>query len=101
MEAGLSAHKVTILKTENGGENWISQSGGVSGVIESIFFIDENTGWAVGTDNIILENRKWWKQLDSNRSPGQNLSNNQLTSVFFTDHDHGFIAGWSIFLTTD
>ena len=92
-------YEVTILKTEDGGENWMAQAGGVKGVLGSVFFIDANTGWAVGTDNIILKTEdggsNWFRQ-----SAGQNLTNCQLTSVFFTNADSGYVAGWGIFLTT-
>ena len=39
-----------ILKTTDGGANWIHQSAGMSGLpqMNSIYFIDSNTGWAVG-----------------------------------------------------
>jgi photosystem II stability/assembly factor-like uncharacterized protein len=50
-----------ILNTTNGGENWITQLVGEPSTytypptfIASIFFVDENYGWAVGSNGIIL-----------------------------------------------
>jgi hypothetical protein len=44
-----------ILKTTNGGDNWIPQRSGTINYFESVFFIDSNTGWAVGNDGTILK----------------------------------------------
>ncbi|MGB5893570.1 MAG: YCF48-related protein, partial [Ignavibacteriaceae bacterium] len=92
------AFEVTILKTNDGGENWIPQSGGVNAVLGSVHFVNENTGWTVGTKSSILKTTNggtaWIQQ-----SIGV-INSYQLTSVCFTDSNCGFIAGWSIFLTT-
>ena len=88
-----------ILRTDDGGENWRHQSGGVKGVLGSVFFINENIGWAVGNDNTILcthDGGTIWEV----QSIAQNLSNHQFTSVYFTDSNKGFIAGWEVFLST-
>ena len=66
--------------------------------MESILFINENIGFAVGNPNIILKTEdggtNWIKQSIT-------AEDHQLTSVFFTDEEHGFIAGVeNIFLTT-
>ena len=51
-------YEISILKTEDGGLNWIDQkikdaklisiNSGGKGVIHDIFFLDEKTGWAAG-----------------------------------------------------
>jgi len=38
----------TILKTTNGGTDWIFQSSGTANWLNSIYFTDLNSGWAVG-----------------------------------------------------
>ncbi|MDZ4682655.1 MAG: YCF48-related protein [Saprospiraceae bacterium] len=46
-----------LLKTEDGGENWslnVEDTNG-TGVFRTIQFIDENTGWASGSDNQIFK----------------------------------------------
>ncbi|MEZ4690216.1 MAG: hypothetical protein R3A12_08535 [Ignavibacteria bacterium] len=39
---------VIILKTTNGGENWITKYDSINNVLHSVQFVNENTGWAVG-----------------------------------------------------
>lgn len=85
-----SAFKVTILKTIDGGENWIPQLGGVNGVLESVFFINENIGWTVGTENMILKTTDGgdnWVNLTS-------AGSTQYLSVCFTDSNNGYVTGW-------
>ncbi|MFC2088818.1 YCF48-related protein [Calditrichota bacterium] len=90
----------SIFNTIDGGENWVTQANPAEDNLESIYFIDTNIGWAVGCSNTILHTsdggNNWFKQ-----TPGPNLENRQLTSVYFTDENHGYIAGWGIFLTTE
>jgi photosystem II stability/assembly factor-like uncharacterized protein len=43
-----------IKKSTDGGLNWINQSTGVTVRLNSIFFLDESTGWAVGANGTIL-----------------------------------------------
>jgi len=42
-----------IMKTSDGGSNWFEQSRGV-GVLNSIFFVSDQLGWAVGNNGKIL-----------------------------------------------
>ncbi|MBK9098055.1 MAG: T9SS type A sorting domain-containing protein [bacterium] len=46
-------HEAFILKTVDGGINWNEQYAG-NGVLNSIFFINDTTGWAVGDSGKIL-----------------------------------------------
>ena len=47
----------TVLKTTNGGLDWAVQHPieGTTERLKSVFFIDSNTGWAVGSAGIILK----------------------------------------------
>ena len=45
----------TILKTTNGGENWGAQISGCSNNLYSVYFTDNQTGWAVGGYGTILK----------------------------------------------
>jgi photosystem II stability/assembly factor-like uncharacterized protein len=38
-----------MYKTTDGGENWILQSSNDSFSVNSLFFINADTGWAVGS----------------------------------------------------
>ena len=44
-----------IMKTTNGGTDWISQSTRTNYELKSIDFIDENIGWTVGDNGTILK----------------------------------------------
>ena len=58
-------------------------------MLESVYFINDNIGYAVGTDNIILKTENgggnWVLQSVNVKT------NHQLTSVFFTDADQGLL----------
>ena len=75
----------TIIKTVDGGSNWIVQESATSNLISDIFFIDENNGWAVGYQIIL-----------STTDGGLNWISQSciywLESVFFIDHDVGWIG---------
>ncbi|MDP3582630.1 MAG: YCF48-related protein, partial [Ignavibacteria bacterium] len=78
----------TILKTTNGGENWMSQSSGTARSLRSVDFIDTKTGWAVGGLGTILKTSDggthWISQSSGTR--------NNLTSVDFVDAN----TGWAV-----
>src|SRR5215813_7008952 len=38
----------TILRTDDGGASWTSQSSGTTQDLRAVSFVDANTGWAVG-----------------------------------------------------
>jgi photosystem II stability/assembly factor-like uncharacterized protein len=110
----------TIIKTTNGGERWNALYGGKPGsgvgegevmlddqgyfaegpaILQGVYFVDENTGWAVGQDGFILytmDGGKKWKQQVSN-------SESVLYSVSFIDANTGCAVGedGSIVRTTD
>lgn len=44
-----------LLKSTNGGENWISQNSPASTWFGSCHFINENTGWSVGKAGVIIK----------------------------------------------
>jgi photosystem II stability/assembly factor-like uncharacterized protein len=43
-----------ILRTTNGGANWVAQSSGTTNTLTSVCFTDANTGTAVGRHGTIL-----------------------------------------------
>jgi len=45
----------TILKSSDGGANWIPQTSGTSNALNSVHFIDANKGWTVGSNGTILK----------------------------------------------
>lgn len=82
-----------IGKTTNGGENWVVQLDSPF-TVNSIYFIDEFTGWAAGYDygpdlGIICKTtdggENWISQLVG--------GNNILNDIFFVDENTGWAVG--------
>jgi photosystem II stability/assembly factor-like uncharacterized protein len=81
--------KGIILKTTNGGVTWTNQNSGTTIWIESVFFINADTGYAVGQWGLILKTTNGgnqWTQQSSGTS-------STLTSVFFVNADTGYVVG--------
>lgn len=57
-----------ILRSTDGGSNWKQSAAPVSADLVSVFFINENKGWAVGHDAVILHTQDggqtWTRQLE-------------------------------------
>jgi len=89
--AGGDYQSPSIIKTEDGGDTWTLQPAGLAERLNSIFFIDENTGWAAGDDSAILHTNNggdtWITQ-----SHGPTSSPN-LTEIFFVDAQNGWAVG--------
>ncbi len=91
-----------IVRTDNGGVSWTAKSKGNKAWLNSIYFVDENTGYAVGGDPLkpgtILKTTNGgeiWNELDS-------YSAQTLESVFFLDESNGWIVGdWGTILRTE
>ena len=87
----------TVLHTSDGGQTWSVQLEG-AGNLSDLFFVDENTGWAVGVTDLLHTSdggETWVSQ-----RPGSGTSN--LKSVHFTDPLNGWIVGnIGIMLYTD
>jgi len=47
--------KGIILKTNNGGISWTTQTSGTMNCLISVYFTDANTGYAVGESGTILK----------------------------------------------
>ena len=89
----------TIMKTIDGGTNWIRQNSGTAYNIYSVCFTDFNTGYAVGNYGTILKTINGgtdWMTLSSGAT-------NMLLSVYFPSPDIGYIVGYygTILKTTD
>ena len=81
----------TILYTNDGGENWIEQAGPDKWqhVLFSVIFVNDNTGWAVGSGGAILKTidagKNWKRQKSDTRR--------MLYSVHFLDEHTGWAVG--------
>jgi photosystem II stability/assembly factor-like uncharacterized protein len=89
---------LTILKTSDGGDTWITQKESASNTIDlnSVYFVDLNKGWAVGENGTILYTgnggENWNAQISTTI---QNLK-----SVHFADSQNGYCIGSDIVLKT-
>jgi len=50
-----SAYQSLILKTINGGNNWVTQNYTISQILQDVYFLDSKKGYAVGRGGIILK----------------------------------------------
>jgi photosystem II stability/assembly factor-like uncharacterized protein len=79
-----------ILKTVDSGTTWVPQSAGeMSDRLTSVHFIDETTGWTVGTNGTILNTSdggaNWITQTSNTRA--------NLEAVSFADAQNGLAVG--------
>jgi len=92
-----------ILKTTNGGLNWISQVHSSSYWLSSVHFIDNNSGWVVGQNGTILKTITGGElvgvqsisvEVPSGFSLNQNYPNpfNPVTNLEFGISDLGFVS---------
>ncbi|MBK6539280.1 MAG: hypothetical protein IPG09_16510 [Ignavibacteria bacterium] len=44
-----------ILKTTDGGSNWLQQISPTRNLLKSVYFVNENTGYVVGDTGVILK----------------------------------------------
>ena len=90
----------TIVRTTNGGINWVSQSRAVTtGSLEDVVFVDTNTGTAVGEGGAILRTADGGANWVSQTSG----TTNWLLGASFSDASHGTAVGFfgTILRTTD
>jgi photosystem II stability/assembly factor-like uncharacterized protein len=86
----------TIIKTTNGGTNWIVQSSGIVKHMHSVHFIDTNNGWAAGDSGTIIKTTNGGTDWITQSS---GITTN-LKSIYFTDSNIGYSAGDSTILKT-
>ena len=80
----------TILRTQNGGINWVSQSSGVLGTLVNVDCRNENVATVVGVNGLIL------KTTDAGSSWVQQPSGtiNELRSIEYINDSIGVIVGF-------
>ena len=80
-----------ILKTSDGGNNWITQAGVTTDNLYSVYFVNGNTGWIVGEDVRIMKSTdggsNWILQIANPPFPVD------LHSVQFLDLNNGWAVG--------
>jgi photosystem II stability/assembly factor-like uncharacterized protein len=96
----------TILKTINGGKTWTKHKTETSMWLQSLFFLNENLGWAIGNYQGINNIQK---TIDGGETwVPQNAVYADISSVFFINDNTGWVCGFDyllrvsvIFKTTD
>ncbi len=84
-----SATRGVIIKTVNGGSTWTTQTSGIASNLQDVYFIDANTGWAVGNTGRIrktINGGSTWTAQTSGVTT-------TLNSVHFTDANTGWVVG--------
>ncbi|MBN2031528.1 T9SS type A sorting domain-containing protein [bacterium] len=83
-----------IYKSTDGGYAWtlLPETNFFRSTPRSIFFLDENRGWAVGDNALIEKTVDGGEHWESQANPFSG-SDQQFQSVFFTDENKGWIAG--------
>jgi photosystem II stability/assembly factor-like uncharacterized protein len=86
-----------IIKTTDGGENWVTLTKGVRENIQSSYFLNLDTGWVAGNNGLVL------KTTDSGENWIRKTTfvNNTLNSIFFISKNHGWAAGNGVILNTN
>jgi len=94
----------TIIRTTNGGDSWEIQNSTVQTFIMDIFFIDENSGWALTLKDVFPFNSVILKT--TNRGDDWHTKNFPdssalIRTIFFFDSLNGFAGGSNISYTSD
>jgi len=90
-EGWVVGHDGVILHTQNGGQTWMTQTSPISGLLTSVFFLDEHNGWVVSRDN--------WGEIIHTTNGGSiwtlqdEPSQNPFNDVFFINADTGWVVG--------
>lgn len=88
-----AGNKGIILKTTDGGKQWIKQTDSSKTFLSQIFFVDKLNGWAVGA-----ESGTGYSVVLKTTNGGENwiklpLTTGPLLSVFFINSNTGWIVG--------
>ena len=71
--------------------NWTAQTSGVTAYLRDVFFVDNQTGWAVGDDGVILRTSDggttWVTQTSG--------TTHDMRAVFFLDANTGWAVGYA------
>ena len=88
-----------ILKTTDGGANWIAKTVTTNNYLRALYFISETTGWVAGNEGVIFRTTDGGENWEAQTSG----TTNGLYSIAFVNSNTGWIAGGSglILFTSD
>lgn len=100
---GFIVDRSTILKTTNKGATWKTVASlqpntrySSSAFLEKIFFIDNSTGFAVGTFDKILKTKDGGETWTTLQWSNSSAPYTRLHDVYFHDENNGMIAGYTV-----
>ena len=94
---GFEDDKAHIIKTTNGGVNWVKQKTlNNYEVMRSVSFINENTGWVVGDNKLVLKTTDAGVNWVITRTANQT----ELRGVDFKDSNTGWAVGYEYYFDT-
>lgn len=77
------------------GSQWVQQSSGTSSILTNVFFVDANTGTAIGLSGTVRKTTNgginWFPQT---------VISNHLYGIYFLNSDTGFLNGDGVFYKT-
>lgn len=81
-----------VIRTTNGGNNWIFTEIPVSSTLTGVFFADQSSGWAVGSNGTIMFSSNGGVNWTQQASPTGRL----LAKVYFINSSTGWaVGGWN------
>lgn len=87
-----------IYATSDGGDTWVRQNGSpdVSGRLESVYFLNDTTGWAAGAEFSPVRKGVVFRTTDGGATWKRvNMSTfTKLSAIGFSDATHGWTAGY-------
>jgi len=78
----------TVLKTTDGGKNWIEKNTEVNKNLYEIDFIDDHNGWLGGQGGTIVRTTDGGETWHTITSP----SYNNIVSIYFIDENEGYVS---------
>lgn len=88
-----SGERGYVIYSEDFGRKWQPAQVTVSSQLNALFFVDDNLGWAVGEDAVIIHTsdggRTWEKQFDARNADIQG----PLLDVYFENKEVGYAVG--------
>lgn len=89
-----------IIHTSDNGHNWTVQNSGVNGSIESVYFVNSNTGYAISWEFDKTPPNYYGTRILFTSNGGNNWSNylfrdtnTFLNCIYFYDQQNGYMAG--------
>jgi len=78
-------------------QGWVKQTTNTFKQLHGIYFINADTGWAVGDNGTALKTHDGGETWNSFTTP----LTNEIFSVYFRDYLHGCITGWGTIIYTE